>query len=302
MTLERDLHLGIILPQAEINSTDPLVVSDFAVQVEDAGFDHLLAFEHVLGADSTLRPGWDGYYDHESTFLEPFALFAYLAGFTALELVTMVLVLPQRQTALVAKQAATLDILLSGRLRLGIGLGWNDVEYDALGVSFRTRARRMEEQIPLLRELWTEQSVTHVGEFDTIDRAGIAPLPVQRPIPLWIGCGDAPTALERVGRLADGWIPHREIGEEERFAAAWRAVRQAAERAGRDPDSLGLQGQVRPGPSGDVGNQSLMRWVEHGATHVSLGAQERGLAWPQGHVEFATGCIAEWRVALGLSS
>ncbi len=299
MTREGALHLGVVLPQAEIDTTDPLVVRDFAVRMEHAGFDHLLAFEHVLGADSTQRPGWDGYYNHESPFLEPFALFSYLAGFTSIELVTDVLVLPQRQTALVAKQAATVDILLGGKLRLGVAIGWNDVEYHALGVSFRTRARRMEEQVPLLRRLWTEQSVTHKGEFDTIDRAGIAPLPLQRPIPLWIGCGDAPSALERVGRLADGWIPHPALGDGDRVAAAWAAVRAAAERAGRDPDSLGLQGQVRRREQPGAGVRSLLRWKEHGATHVSLNTLENGLAWPHGHVEAALRCLGEWRSALG---
>jgi probable F420-dependent oxidoreductase len=303
VTREGALHLGVVLPQAEIDTTEPLVVRDFAVRMEQAGFDHLLAFEHVLGADSTQRPGWDGYYNHESPFLEPFALFSYLAAVTSLELVTDVLVLPQRQTALVAKQAATADILLRGKLRLGVGIGWNDVEYDALGVSFRTRARRMEEQVPLLRRLWTEQSVTHQGEFDTIDRAGIAPLPVQRPIPLWIGCGDTPPALERVGRLADGWIPHPALGDGARVAAAWAAVRAAAERAGRDPDSLGLQGQVRRREqSNDAGVRSLLRWKEHGATHVSLNTLENGLAWPHGHVEAALRCLDEWGAALGEDS
>jgi len=294
------LRLGVVLPQAEIDTTDPLVVGDFAVRMEQAGFDHLLAFEHVLGADSTKRPGWEGYYNHESPFLEPFALFSYLGAVTSLELVTEVLVLPQRQTALVAKQAATVDILVGGKLRLGVGIGWNEVEYDALGVRFRTRARKMEEQIPLLRRLWTEQSVTHNGEFDTIDRAGIAPLPVQRPIPLWIGCGDAPSALERVGRLADGWIPHPALGDGARITAALPVVRAAAERAGRDPDSLGLQGQVRYREhASDAGVASLLRWKEHGATHVSLSTLENGLAWPDGHIESALWCLEEWGSALG---
>jgi probable F420-dependent oxidoreductase len=300
VTRERAPHLGVVLPQAEIDTTDPLVVRDFAVRMEQAGFDHLLAFEHVLGADSTQRPGWDGHYNHESPFLEPFALFSYLAAATSMELVTDVLVLPQRQTALVAKQAATADILLGGKLRLGVAIGWNDVEYDALGVCFRTRARRMEEQIPLLRRLWTERSVTHKGEFDTVDRAGIAPLPVQRPIPLWIGCGDAPSALERVGRLADGWIPHPALGDGDRVGSAWATVRAAAERAGRDSGRLGLQGQVRRREQlTDAGVRSLLRWQEHGATHVSLNTLENGLAWPHGHVEAALWCLDEWRSALG---
>jgi probable F420-dependent oxidoreductase len=300
VTHSGDLHLGVVLPQAEITTTDPLVVRDFAVRMEAAGFDHLLAFEHVLGADSTQRPDWDGYYDHRSPFLEPFVLFGYLAAAVTMELVTDILVLPQRQTALIGKQAATVDLLLRGKLRLGVGIGWNAVEYEALGESFRTRARKMEEQIPLLRRLWTEASVTFEGEFDSIDRAGIAPLPVQRPIPLWIGCGDAPTALERVGRLADGWIPHPELGDGKRVAAAWEVVRSAAERAGRDPDSLGLQGQVRRREKlQDAGIRSLMRWQEHGATHISLNTLENSLSWPDGHVDAALATLDDWRVALG---
>ena len=202
MTREGALHLGVVLPQAEIDTTDPLVVRDFAVRMEHAGFDHLLAFEHVLGADSTQRPGWDGYYNHESPFLEPFALFSYLAGFTSIELVTDVLVLPQRQTALVAKQAATVDILLGGKLRLGVAIGWNDVEYDALGVSFRTRARRMEEQVPLLRRLWTEQSVTHKGELTP----STAPASHRCPCSGRSRCGSGAATPRRPWSGLAGWL------------------------------------------------------------------------------------------------
>lgn len=291
--------LGAVLPQAEIRPPDPLVVRDFAVQVEAAGFDHLLAFEHVLGADSRARPGWDGYYDHTVPFLEPMTLFAYLAGATELELVTDILVAPQRQTALLAKQAATVDILTGGRLRLGVGIGWNEVEYVGLGVSFRSRARRLEEQIPLLRRLWTEEGVDHRGEFDVIDRAGINPLPVQRPIPLWIGCGDAASALERVGRLADGWIPHPALDDDDRLTAAWRTVREAAERAGRDPAALGMQGQVRYRETsmGEVTDR-LGRWIDHGATHVSINTLEAGPAWPHGHLDVIGEVGRLWQDAL----
>jgi probable F420-dependent oxidoreductase len=290
--------LGAVLPQAEIRPSDPAAVRRFAQEVEQAGFDHLLAFEHVLGADSTTRPDWTGYYDHTVPFLEPMALFAHLGAVTGLSFVTDILVLPQRQTALLAKQAATVDVLLGGRLRLGIGIGWNDVEYAGLGMDFRTRARRLEEQIPLLRRLWTEPAVDHAGEFDVIDRAGICPLPVQRPIPLWIGCGDVPAALDRVGRLADGWVPHPSLSLD-RVEAAWRTVREAAERADRDPAALGMQGSVRQRETTTAEVTDLLgRWVGLGATHVAINPLEAGHAWPQGHLDAVLEVGRIWQEAL----
>jgi len=288
--------VGAVLPQAEARSGGAAAVRRFAVEVERLGFDHLLAFDHVLGADSGSRPDWDGYYDHTVPFLEPFVLFAYLGAVTGLEMVSDILVLPQRQTAVVAKQAATVDVLLDGRLRLGVGIGWNKVEYDSLGVDFGTRARRFEEQIALMRRLWAEPSVHHEGPFDRIDRAGIAPRPARGTIPVWIGCGDAPTALERVGRLADGWIPHPALGDGARLAAAWRTVREAAERAGRDPDAIGLQGQVRLRETGgpDDTDVHVERWIRHGATHIGLNTLEAGLAWPDGHLEALRTVAARW--------
>ncbi|MBL7498971.1 LLM class F420-dependent oxidoreductase [Frankia sp. CNm7] len=292
----RPVRMGAVLPQAEIKPSDPQAVRLFAEQVERLGFDHLIAYDHVLGADSRSRPDWSGHYDHEIPFLEPLTLFAYLGATSSLELVTGVLILPQRQTALVAKQAATVDTLLGGRLRLGVGIGWNEVEYDGLGVPFRSRAARLEEQIHLLRRLWTEPAVDHKGQFDVVDRAGINPLPVQRPIPIWIGCGDAPTALERVGRLADGWIPHPTLGAGHRLAAAWTAVRAAAERAGRDPAALGLQGQVRLTTGGLAGvTAKVERWVALGATHVALNTLEAGLRWPADHLALYTQIADAWR-------
>jgi probable F420-dependent oxidoreductase len=302
-SLGRPLRLGVVLPQAEILASDPRVVRLFAERIEQAGFDHLLAFEHVLGADSVSRPGWTGYYDHTAPFLEPMVMFAFLGAVTRLEFVTGVLVLPQRQTALVAKQAATLDVLLEGRLRLGVGIGWNEVEYAALGVPFGPRARRMEEQIALLRQLWTAEVVAHNGEFDMIDRAGIKPLPAQRPIPVWIGCGDASPALERVGRLADGWIPHPELGDGSRLAAAWDVVRAAAEGAGRDPGTLGLQGQVHLRKLGTAEAAArLGRWAELGATHVAVNPLEAGLSWPDGHLDGCLDVLRQWTGGVTASS
>jgi probable F420-dependent oxidoreductase len=295
-------RLGVVLPQAEIRPSERLAVTRFAQSVERGGFDHLLAYDHVLGADSGSRPGWSGYYDHQVPFLEPFTLFAHLGAATGLEMVSDVLVLPQRQTALFAKQAATLDILVEGRLRLGVGIGWNEVEYDGLGMAFQSRARRLEEQIDLLRRLWTEPVVDHDGSFDRIDRAGINPLPIQRPIPLWIGCGDSDAALDRVGRMADGWIPHPGLGAGARLEAAWSAVRRAADRAGRDPDRLGLQGHVPLRLTTLPGVEArLERWIQVGATHVAVNTLEAGLSWPDGHVETCLMIGERWSKTVGVN-
>src|SRR6266550_7850766 len=179
------MQIGVTFPQTEIGA-DPIVIRDYAQTVEGLGYSHLVAFDHVLGADPTHRPGWQGY-TYRQMFHEPFVLFGYLAALTHLELVPAVIILPQRQTALVAKQAAEIDILTGGRLRLGVGLGWNFVEFEALGEDFRNRGRRAEEQIEVLRRLWTEPVVDFDGRWHRIPAAGINPLPVQRPIPIWIG-------------------------------------------------------------------------------------------------------------------
>ena len=200
------MKIGVTFPQTEIGS-DPAAVLDYAQAAEGLGFSHLIVFDHVLGANAANRPGWSGAYQHTDSFYEPFALFGYLAGVTRrLELVTAVIILPQRQTALVAKQAATVDVLSGGRLRLGVGIGWNDVEYEALGENFHDRGRRSEEQIEVMRALWTNELVTYEGRWHRITDAGINPLPVQRPIPVWLG-GGADPVLRRVARMADGWFP-----------------------------------------------------------------------------------------------
>src|SRR3984957_11348408 len=177
---------GVVFPQTEIGA-DAGAVRAYAQRVEELGFTHLLAYDHVVGADPAVHEGWDGPYDVTTTFHEPLVLFGYLAALTSLELVTGIIILPQRQTALVAKQAAEVDLLTGGRLRLGVGLGWNAVEYEALGQEFGNRGRRVEEQVALLRRLWTEPSVTFEGDFERVTGAGLAPLPVQRPIPVWFG-------------------------------------------------------------------------------------------------------------------
>src|SRR4051794_1803098 len=199
------MKIGVVFPQVDIGA-DAGAIRAYAAAVSGAGFDHILAYDHVLGADRAAHPDWTGPYDATHTFHEPFALFGFLAGICDLELVTGVIILPQRQTVLVAKQAAEVDVLTEGRFRLGVGIGWNAVEYEALGLDFRNRAARYEEQVELLRLLWTEDSVTFEGRYHKVDHAGLLPRPVQQPIPLWMGGGLAPATLDRIGRLADGWI------------------------------------------------------------------------------------------------
>jgi probable F420-dependent oxidoreductase len=279
------VRLGAVFPQGEFTRVDPDEIVAFVQRLEDAGFDHLLAYDHVLGADSTARPGWDGFYDHEDPFLEPLVLFASLARECTLEFVTDVLVLPQRQTALVAKQVATLDLLAPGRIRLGIGLGWNSVEYDALGVDFSRRAEWIEEQIALLRRFWTEPAFTHDGASDVVDAAGIAPLP-RAPIQIWLGTATHPRPLTRVGRLADGWIPMPMVQPGHGFEEAWATVRAAAADAGRDPDALGLEGHVHvPAGSDSRSPDRVARWRDVGADAVALNPLRDDATWPDGHLD-----------------
>ena len=264
----------MVFPQTEIGG-DVGAVRAYAQRVEQLGFAHVLAYDHVLGADPTVHEGWRGPYDVATTFHEPFVLFGYLAAVTALELVTGIIILPQRQTALVAKQAAEVDLLTGGRFRLGIGLGWNAVEYEALGKDFSNRGRRMEEQTTLLRRLFTESTVTFEGTYERVTGAGIAPLPVQRPIPLWFGVA-SPPAYRRAGRLADGWFPQVPPGP--RLDEAQAIVAGAATQAGRDPSTLGMEGRVSWGDGGIARvTDHVERWRNAGATHLSINTMGSGL-------------------------
>jgi probable F420-dependent oxidoreductase len=279
------MRLGAVFPQAEFTHLQGDELVAFVQQLEDAGYDHLLVFDHVLGADSRTRPGWDGAYDHRDPFVEPLVLFAYLARACRLELVTDVLVLPQRQTALVAKQAATLELLAPGRIRLGVGIGWNVVEYEALGVEFHSRAARLEEQIALLRRLWTEPTLNHSGTFDVVRSAGIAPLP-PRPVPIWIGSGTDSRAVARVGRLAEGWLPVPQVQPGFGFEAAWKAIGAAAREAGRNPDELGVEGHVRA-RSDDLERvpERVARWRDAGAGAVAINTLRSQARWPNEHLD-----------------
>jgi len=274
-------RVGVVFPQTELGG-DPGAVRAYASAVQDLGFDHIAVFDHVVGADPAAHPGWSGPYDIHTTFHEPLVLFGYLAALTSLELVTSILILPQRQTVLVAKQAAEVDLLTGGRFRLGVGLGWNEVEYEALGLPFANRGARLSEQIGLLRRLWTEQTVTFHGTYETVTGAGLAPTPVQRPIPIWFGAR-ADVALRRAGRLADGWFPPFEPGP--KLADALAVVNAGAVEAGRDPSSIGMEGRISVGsdPAESVGTL-LPAWQDAGATHLSLNTMGAGLATVDDHI------------------
>lgn len=268
------MRIGVVFPQTEIGP-DPGIVREYAQAAEAAGFAHLLAYDHVLGADTRNRPDWSGPYRLESQFHEVLVLFGFLAGVTTtLELVAGVVILPQRQTALVAKQAAEVDVLSGGRLRLGVGIGWNEVEYTALGEEFASRGRRIEEQITVLRALWRNRSVDFEGRWHRIPEAGLNPLPVGGDIPLWIG-GSAPVAMARIGRLADGWIPETQPGET--LQRNLELIARSALAAGRDPASIGMEGRItlRPGDEASWISQTET-WRAAGATHMAINTMGQG--------------------------
>jgi probable F420-dependent oxidoreductase len=279
------MRIGAVFPQTEIGS-DPGAVRAYAQAVEELGYDYLLAYEHVVGAhpDRLQGLGRQPPYTYESPFHEPFVLFGFLAAVTTrLELTTGILILPQRQTVLVAKQAAEVDVLSNGRLRLGVGLGWNPVEYEALGQNFRNRGRRVEEQVALLRLLWTHELVDFEGQYHRVHGAGINPLPVQRPIPVWMG-GSAEPALRRAARVADGWIsqltPTPEAGP------VVERVRGYVREAGRDPAAFGLEGRLHFGStSPEVWPEAVRLWRQLGGTHLAVNTMRSGLRTPDQHIE-----------------
>ena len=273
------MKLGVVFPQTEIGA-DPAVVAAFATTAEAIGYDHLIAYDHVLGASTASRPDWQGPYTAESLFHEPFVLFGYLAGLTkTLELVSAVIILPQRQTALVAKQAACVDVLSQGRLRLGIGTGWNAVEYEALAENFHDRGARSEEQIDLMRRLWADDVISFAGKWHTVTEAGLNPLPVNRRIPVWLG-GMAPQVIDRVGRIADGWFPFFNPGLETQIGT----VRAAAEHAGRDPAEIGIECMTPLGDGGDDARGRLQKLADLGVSHAAVVTMNAGLD-PEGHID-----------------
>ena len=275
------MEIGILYPQTEYGS-DPAAIRDFAQTAEALGFSHILTYEHVLGVDPN-RPGWKGIYSLEDPFHEPFAMFSFMAGVTErIAFLTSIVILPQRQTVLVAKQAATLDVLSAGRLRLGVGLGWNEPEYIALGEDFHNRGRRVEEQVELMRALWTKPLVNFSGQWNTVEDAGLNPLPVQQPIPIWFG-GHAEPVIHRTARLGDGWIPNYPTAEEAK--PHFDKLEQHLEQAGRSINEFGIEVRVhyREGDPDRIGGL-IQDWQAGGATHIGLSTMRSRLNGPTDHL------------------
>jgi probable F420-dependent oxidoreductase len=276
------MRIGVVFPQTELGG-DVGAVRAYGEAMEPLGFTHLLAYDHVLGADPAVHRGWSGPYDVSTTFHEPFVMFGYLAAVTRVELVTGIIILPQRQTALVAKQATEVDLLTEGRFRLGVGVGWNAVEYEALGKTFGDRGRRMDDQVRLLRRLWTETSITSEGGDETVTGAGLAPLPVQRPIPIWFG-GMSDPAYRRIGRLGDGWFPQVRPGPD--LEHALEVIAAGALDAGRDPSSIGMEGRVVWTPDDpDRFVRQVESWRAAGASHLTVDTMRQGLVDTDAHLD-----------------
>ena len=277
------MRVGVVFPQIESGS-DPGAIREYAQAVEQLGYAHLVAYDHVLGADRATRPDWKGAYDSTSLFHEVFVLLSFIAAWTTrLELAPSVVILPQRQTVLVAKQAASLDVLANGRTRLGVGLGWNEVEFVGLNEPFADRAKRYSEQIKVMRLLFTNEVVDYTGTYHRIDHAGIKPLPVQRPIPIWMG-GNAPDAVKRIARIADGWFTFAQPDGDgpERIARFRELVREH----GRDPDTFPIEGRVvfaKRTP--DEWAQRAFGFRDLRMTHLEANTMGAGYATLADHVE-----------------
>ena len=278
------MKLGIVFPHHEIG-TDPGAVRAYAEGAEALGADHMLLYDHVLGADPDRPGGWSGPYDKDVAFHEPFTIFAFMAAITRrIEFATSVLILPQRQTALVAKQAAELAILSGNRFRLGIGSGWNEVEYEALGVPFEARGRRQAEQVDLLRRLWASDSFSYDGRFHTVTKASILPRP-SAPIPIWFG-GGAPALLKRCATIGEGWFPLG--GPNERSAAAIDALRRHRQAADLPWEGFGIQAQAQfRGGDPERWRSHAARWRKLGCTHLAVATHNAGNTTVDDHLAAA---------------
>ena len=285
------MEIGAVLPHNEIG-TDPAAIKAYVQGVEGMGMTHLLIYDHVLGAERDRPGGFEGPYDNHVAFHEPMTFLAYVAALTErLELVTTVLILPQRQTVLVAKQAAEVAVLSGNRLRLGVGTGWNRVEYQALNETFTNRGRRQSEQVELMRRLWTEDTLSFTGQFHTVEAAGINPRPA-RPVPIWFG-GSSPALLERCGRLGDGWMPLG--GANAKSAEAIATIGRHREDAGLSMDGFGIQAQAQyAGGTPDRWRAHASSWEALGATHLALATHNAGPTDVDGHLAR----LAEYRAAV----
>ena len=277
------MKVGFVYPQTEFGH-DPQAIRDLTQTAEGLGYSHVLAYEHVLGVNPNRAEDWDGPYDFSNPFLSPFLLFSYMAAVTdSLEFATGILILPQRQTVLAAKQAATLDTLSNGRLRLGVGIGWNKPEYTALGENFHDRGRRIEEQVSLMRQLWTRPLVKFAGRWHNIPDAGINPLPIQQPIPIWFG-GHADPVLRRIARIGDGWIPNYRAAED--AEAALDTLERYLNQSGRTRSEIGIEPRIRfAGEGRKTWEQLFNGWQDAGASHVSFNTMQAGFDTPSQHID-----------------
>ncbi|MCZ6852669.1 MAG: LLM class F420-dependent oxidoreductase [Gammaproteobacteria bacterium] len=275
------MEFGAVFPHNEIG-TDPGAIKAYAQGVEALGATHLLIYDHVLGADPNRAGGWKGAYDKDVAFHEPFTTFAFIAAVTEkLEMITTVLILPQRQTVLVAKQAAQVAVLSNNRFRLGIGTGWNEIEYEALNETFTNRGKRQAEQVELMRQLWREDSLTYQSDYHTISGAGINPRP-SRPIPIWFG-GSAPRLLARCARLGDGWIPL--MGANDAARQCVETIRTCREAAGLSFEGFGIQAQAQySGGNPDRWSTHAAKWRDIGATHLAIATHNAGPTDVDGHL------------------
>jgi probable F420-dependent oxidoreductase len=284
------VKVGIIYPQIELGG-DPEGVRRIGLATEDMGFDHLLVYDHVLGATHDREPRLAGPYTEKDPFHDPFVMLAYVAAITRrIELVTGVVILPQRQTVLVARQAADVDLLSGERLRLGIGTGWNYVEYDALGVDFATRGARYTEQIELLRKLWGEELVEFDGNFDKVDRAALIPRP-KRQIPLWMG-GYSNVALRRAARMGDGFLFADGLGDSFKYV---QRLREIMKEEGRSEEGFGLQCNMLRAQGAEAVVERTLAWQELGGSHAGVNTMGMGFETIDEHI----GYVEEVREALG---
>lgn len=275
------LKIGVVYPQIEYPS-DPAAIRDYAQTAEEIGYTHILVYDHILGANPDRPGGWRGPYTYTDPFQEPFTFFSYLAGLTTkIQFTTGIIVLPQRQTALVAKQAATLDVLSGGRTRLGFSIGWNKVEYQALDQNFHTRGKRLDEQLEVLKLLWTQPLVTYEGRWHTIIDAGLNPLPVQQPIPIWIG-GHHEAALKRIARFGEGWMPN--FRDPQDATATVKRLRELVHEAGRSMDEIGIEPRLQYGDP-DHWEAYIENWRVFGATHISINTMGCGFTTPDEHIQ-----------------
>jgi probable F420-dependent oxidoreductase len=276
------MQVGVVFPQTEIGN-DPAAIRDYAQTAESLGFTHILAYDHVMGANPNRPGGWSGPYTYQTPFHEVFVLFSYFAGITQrIGLVTGIVILPQRQTALVAKQAASLDVLSGGRLRLGVGLGWNEVEFTALNENFHNRGKRIEEQVEVMKRLWAEELVDFKGKYHIIPDAGINPLPPRRSIPIWFG-GHHEAVMQRIARLGNGWMPN--YAEPADARPSLELLQKLFAESGRAWEDLGIEARISYA-RGDVPSwqRLLSGWKAQGATHISFNTMGSGLATAQEHI------------------